>query len=450
VILMRNVDFMSKQFRVMVLVAGLFIVLGSCEEPVSPAYNNPYDPGSRNFTPSPTLQTNAATQITGTTAVSGGTVGGVSAYNVTAKGVCVSLQPNPPLGSNCTNQGAGVESFTSNLTGLSPGTRYYIRAYVTIVTGTTTFGQQLEFFTTTATPPTLSTSAVSSITANSAVGGGNVTSAGSATVTARGICWSTSQNPTTSNSCVSSGSGTGSFTANMTGLSAGTLYYVRAYATSSAGTSYGSQVQFTTTAASTSGRDTQTAVVNVSNPTTGRTWMDRNLGASRAATSSTDTQAYGDLYQWGRRADGHEKPNSGTTSTLSSTDQPAHGSFILAPNSPFNWRSPQNDNLWQGVNGTNNPCPVGYRIPTEAEWTAERNTWSSQNATGAFASPLKLPLPGFRDNSSGSLFNVGSHGIYWSSSVSGTDARYLVFLSSNAGMNSFYRARGYSVRCIRD
>jgi hypothetical protein len=262
-ILPRNVDFMSKQFRVMVLVAGLFIVLGSCEEPVSPAYNNPYDPGSRNFTPSPSLQTNPATQITGTTAVSGGTVGGVSAYNVTAKGVCVSLQPNPPLGSNCTNQGAGLESFTSNLTGLSPGTRYYIRAYVTIVTGTTTFGQQLEFFTTTATPPTLSTSAVSSITANSAVGGGNVTSAGTATVTARGICWSTTQNPTTSNSCVSSGSGTGSFTANMTGLSAGTLYYVRAYATSSAGTSYGSQVSFTTTTSGTLASLTTTAVTSI-------------------------------------------------------------------------------------------------------------------------------------------------------------------------------------------
>lgn len=104
-----------------------------------------------------------------------------------------------------------------------------------------------------------------------------------------------------------------------------------------------------------------------------------------------DELAYGDLYQWGRAADGHQKRNSPTTSTLSSSDQPGHGSFILAP-PPLDWRSPQNDNLWQGVNGVNNPWPVGYRLPTEAEWEAEEQTWSSSDAAGAFASPLKLPV----------------------------------------------------------
>jgi hypothetical protein len=127
--------------------------------------------------------------------------------------------------------------------------------------------------------------------------------------------------------------------------------------------------------------------------------MDRNLGASRAATSSTDAEAYGDLYQWGRAADGHQKRTSGTTSTLSNSDTPGHGNFILAPNSPYDWRSPQNNNLWQGVNGTNNPCPAGYRLPTEAELNAERLSWSSNNAAGAFASPLKLPVAGYRDRS---------------------------------------------------
>ena len=99
--------------------------------------------------------------------------------------------------------------------------------------------------------------------------------------------------------------------------------------------------------------------------------MDRNLGATQAATSSTDVDAYGDLYQWGRRSDGHQCRTSATTSTLSSTDQPAHGNFIIAPSSPYDWRSPQNANLWQGVNGINNPCPSGYRLPTEAELEAE-------------------------------------------------------------------------------
>ncbi len=197
-------------------------------------------------------------------------------------------------------------------------------------------------------------------------------------------------------------------------------------------------------------RDTRTAVVDVRNPQTGRVWMDRNLGASRAATSSSDLQAYGDLYQWGRAADGHQRRNSQTTSTLSSSDQPSHGSFILAPNSPWDWRSPQNNNLWQGVNGINNPCPAGYRLPTDAEWEEERRSWINDNAIGAFDSPLKLPMAGHRGASSGSLFVVGSDGSYWSSTVSGSFARNLGFGSSSAGMVGNGRAFGDSVRCLKD
>jgi len=88
-----------------------------------------------------------------------------------------------------------------------------------------------------------------------------------------------------------------------------------------------------------------TEIVDAVNPKTGKTWMDRNLGASRAATSSVDELAFGDLYQWGRRGDGHQCRNSPTTSVLSSTDQPSNGNFIIAPNSPFDWRSPQNTSL---------------------------------------------------------------------------------------------------------
>ncbi|MDI6401179.1 FISUMP domain-containing protein [Balneolaceae bacterium ANBcel3] len=198
-------------------------------------------------------------------------------------------------------------------------------------------------------------------------------------------------------------------------------------------------------------RDTDTEIVEVTNPATGRVWMDRNLGASRVATSSTDSQAYGDLYQWGRPADGHQKRNSPTSSTSSSSDQPGHRRFILSSrDANWDWRSPQNDDLWQGVNGINNPCPVGYRLPTEAEWNAERSSWSSNNASGAFASPLNLPLAGRRGGSSGSLFGVGSYGLYWSSSVSGSVARDLFFISSNANMYSSTRAFGLSVRCTKD
>ena len=192
-------------------------------------------------------------------------------------------------------------------------------------------------------------------------------------------------------------------------------------------------------------------VNDVENPTTGQIWMDRNLGASRVAGSSTDAAAYGDLYQWGRASDGHEIRTSGTTTTLSDSDTPGHGDFILVPEvGPLDWRLPQNDDLWQGVSGVNNPCPDGYRLPTEAEWTAERQSWSSNNAAGAFASPLKLTVAGNRNLLTGSLDEVGSSVDYWSSTVAGEFSRGMFISGSNAGMRSSRRAFGYPVRCIKD
>ena len=136
-------------------------------------------------------------------------------------------------------------------------------------------------------------------------------------------------------------------------------------------------------------------IVDVTSPT-GKTWMDRNLGASQVATSSNDAAAFGDLYQWGRCSDGHEKRTSTTITTLSTTDTPGHGNYIKPGAAPYDWRSPQNNNLWQGGAGINNPCPTGYRLPTEQEFEAERLSWSTNNAAGAFASPLKLSSGGLR------------------------------------------------------
>ena len=178
--------------------------------------------------------------------------------------------------------------------------------------------------------------------------------------------------------------------------------------------------------------------------------MDRNLGASQVATSPTDTDAYGDLYQWGRAADGHEKRTSGITDARSATDTPGHGDFITTPTNPNDWRSTPNDNLWQGVDGVNNPCPAGFRVPTEAEWQAEIDNGGLTNSAGAFGSPLILPVAGYRNQVDGSLSNVGSRGYYWSSSVDGSSARRLYFSSSIAYMSSSNRANGLPVRCRKD
>jgi uncharacterized protein (TIGR02145 family) len=191
--------------------------------------------------------------------------------------------------------------------------------------------------------------------------------------------------------------------------------------------------------------------VDVTNPTTGKTWMNRNLGASQVATSSTDQNAYGDLYQWGRRADGHQCRTSPTTGTLSSVDQPAHGNFILAPNSPNDWRSPQNTNLWQGVNGVNNPCPSGYRLPTDAELNGEQSSWvGGYNSSGAFASVCKWTLAGSR-GINGTLNGIGVNGYYWSSTISGNTSRHFDFTSSYAFTNAtLFRANGLTVRCLKN
>ena len=192
-----------------------------------------------------------------------------------------------------------------------------------------------------------------------------------------------------------------------------------------------------------------TLIFNVTGPSTGNVWMDRNLGATQAAISKTDAAAYGDVYHWGRRTEGHQCRTSLTPSTLSSTDQPANGNFITNI-SNLDWRSPQNTNLWQGVNGVNNPCPSGYRIPTETELNAERLSWAPfYNDAGAFASPLKLTLGGIRFWN-GSVSSVDSYGNYWTSTINTTQSRYLDFFSGNAFMDNFSRVSGLSVRCIKN
>lgn len=182
----------------------------------------------------------------------------------------------------------------------------------------------------------------------------------------------------------------------------------------------------------------------------GNEWMDRNLGASRVATSMDDAEAYGDLYQWGRLTDGHQSRTSPTTSTLSTTDVPGHGSFILPPSFPWDWRSPQKGNLWQGVTGINNPCPSGFRLPTATEWEAERASWGSDDIAGAFASPLKLVPAGSRSHINGAPSGVGGTGRYWSSTVSGSYSLYLYFSNSFVNVVSISRADGNSVRCLKD
>lgn len=194
--------------------------------------------------------------------------------------------------------------------------------------------------------------------------------------------------------------------------------------------------------------DTETEVVEVTNPITGRVWMDRNLGASRAAISPSDSLAFGDLYQWGRAADGHQKRSSESTFLRSTSTQPRHTDFIRVTGSPFSWRPADDNSLWQGLNGLNNPCPAGFRLPTQPEWEAELQSWSSTNSAGAFGSALKLPMAKGRGSTSGIVI-TGNLGGYWSASALGSNSRMLYFNTDTAYLFTDGQARGNSVRCIK-
>ena len=216
---------------------------------------------------------------------------------------------------------------------------------------------------------------------------------------------------------------------------------------------------------------TDTKVVDVTFG--GRTWMDRNLGARRVATAINDVLSYGNHYQWGRPADGHEitvwngdTPTSGrgfadatALNALAASDTPGHPNFILTNASPYDWRNDNNNNRWATAN--QGPCPAGYHVPTDAQWaTADAfnggaatnggTTVGWDNNTETYESALKLPSAGYRDRFNGLLYNQGANGHYWSSTVSGAAARSLYFSSTVATTSNDTRAHGFSVRCLKN
>ena len=417
----------------------------------------------------PTVSTTTVTSITSTSATSGGNVTATGGASVTARGVCWSTSQNPTVSNSHTTNGSGTGSFTSSMTGLTAGTTYYVRAYATNSAGTA-YGNQVSF-TTNASVPTVTTTSVTNITQNTATSGGNVTATGGASVTARGVCWSTSQNPTVSNSHTTNGSGTGSFTSSMTGLTAGTTYYVRAYATNSAGTAYGEQKSFTTAIPFTCGTSTVTDYDGNTYNTVQigqQCWMKQNLRTTHYSDGTTislgSTMSTSTAYRY------YPNNNSSNVSTYG---------YL------YNWKAVMRNSSSSSSNpsGVQGICPTGWHVPSDADWTqlenyvgsqsayqcggnstniakalasttgwnnstntcAVGNTPSTNNATGFSAVPAGYYY--------GSYSSFGYDADFWSATQHGSYGayrRYLIYYDATVGRYSNSEYFGFSVRCLRD
>ncbi|MHB8871053.1 MAG: beta strand repeat-containing protein, partial [Candidatus Doudnabacteria bacterium] len=225
----------------------IFYVRAYATNSVGTAYGNEVS-----FTSAPsgvlaTVTTSAISGITTNSAMGGGNVTSDGGSTVTSRGICASTYSNPEITGYHTSDGGGTGVFTSTITGfteLYPNVTYHVRAYAINASGIS-YGADVSFTTLTALP-TITTDVISSISTTTALSGGNVTYAGGGTISARGVCWSTSNNPTVSGGHTTDGTGTGVFSSSLTGLTSNTIYYVRAYATNSAGTAYGNETTFTT------------------------------------------------------------------------------------------------------------------------------------------------------------------------------------------------------------
>ena len=193
----------------------------------------------------PSLTTTTVTNITFTTASSGGDITSDGNASVTERGVCWNTSTGPTISNSKTSDSNGTGQYTSSITGLSAGTLYYLRAFATNSAGTA-YGNEVTFTTSAIQPATLTTTAVSAITTTTAASGGTISDDGGSPVTARGLCFGLNANPTISDTHTTNGADKGTFSSSLSGLTPSTLYHVRAYATNGAGTAYGNDVSFTT------------------------------------------------------------------------------------------------------------------------------------------------------------------------------------------------------------
>jgi uncharacterized protein (TIGR02145 family) len=408
----------------------------------------------------PVITTTSVTEISYTTATSGGDVTNEGGATIISKGVCWNTTPNPTIENSKTTESGGLGAFTSNLTQLTQNTLYYVRAYATNSAGTG-YGNLVTFTTNQIAVPVLTTTGITSITQTTAVSGGNITADNGGSVTTRGVCWSTVTNPTTADSKTIDGTDKGSFVSNLTGLVGNTTYYVRAYATNSAGTSYGNESHFKTFAVQDiEGNGYYSVIIGT------QTWISENLKTTKynnaeviGTTTSVTLDITGETapkYQWA--FDGNEA-NVATYGRLYT---------------------------WYAVTDSRKVCPTGWHVPSDVEWTvlinylinngygyqgsgddiaksmAATSGWIGSGPEGTPGNDLASnnrsgfsALPGGYRFYNGTFYYSGCFGYWWSATeyvYSYAWIRYMVCNISTVLIDCFNsdKKSGYSVRCLHD
>jgi uncharacterized protein (TIGR02145 family) len=395
------------------------------------------------------IATSIITNVTPTSVTTGGLISGDGCVPVTERGVCWKTSPNPTIENSHTHDGSGLCSYTSNLTGLIPSTTYYIRSYATNMAGTN-YGNQV-ITTTTSGIPTLTTEVISNPTFHSATSGGTILNDGGTPVTARGVCWHTSPNPTIANNHTTDGAGAGSFSSNLTGLTLNTLYYVRAYATNNIiGTAYGNELSF-----STHGPISGSGVIDID----GNIYTTKILGTQEIMVGNLKTTKY---------ANGDNIPNK-------SDDDEWYNSYFEGAwcwyNNNIVYENPYGKLYnWIAVTDSRKLCPTGWHVPTDAEWTVLTAYMGDEDVVGGYMKEVGtahwIPpntsatnessftgLPGGERSLYGPFDNLGYEGTWWSATEANEQSAWLRQLFYDHGevfRNGINKKQGYSVRCFKN
>jgi uncharacterized protein (TIGR02145 family) len=396
----------------------------------------------------PEITTLAITEITTTSAKSGGNVISDGGGSITARGLVWRTSTGPTLEQHTgmSTEGTGTGLFSSDITGLTPNLTYFVRAFASNSAGTV-YGNELQFAS--QGPAAVTTANITNITPTSATGGGNVITDGNPPVSSRGIVWNTAHDPTVENhqGMTNQGTGTGNFTSEITGLIPGTTYYARAYATNSLSTVYGDEVSFSAVGTVTDIDGNVYEIVLIGN----QVWMAENLKTGKYNNGSvipkvTDDTEWFNLPGTGAHAwHGNSEDNFNTYGAL------------------YNWFAVETGHL----------CPSGWHVPSDDEWTILADYLGGSEIAGgklkAISSLWKDPNEGATNETGftalpaggreyyGTFFNLGNSGMWWSTDEysSGSDNAFfrgVIYIFTTLGRNShgYHKNSGMSIRCIKD